>query len=196
MVSPSGLWHPREGGVGRWRWVFYPRALHAVGTRLLAVTTPVPQGSVPRVRRPPLSLGLSGRSCPLGVEGLPVRRKQVPPVAVLAGLLLLGKPPRGRSLLPIDRCGDLVLSWAGPKPRQTRDGHPWRMRPLFSLCPRAPPSPAPPRPAVVTAGARGGARRGWGWCGLRPDPALPPSCLAALAGPGSSDAADTLAGLS
>lgn len=132
---------------------------------------------------------------PWGSRGLPVRRKQVPPVAVLAGLLLLGKPPRGRSLLPIDRCGDLVLSWAGPKPRQTRDGRPRRMRPLFSFCPRAPPSPAPPRPAVV-AGARGGARRGWGWCGLRPDPGLPPSCLAALAGPGSSDAADTLAGLS
>ena len=97
---------------------------------------------------------------PRGSRGLPVRRKQVPPVAVLAGLLLLGKPPRGRSLLPIDRCGDLVLSWAGPKPRQTRDGRPRRMRPLFSFCPRAPPSPAPPRPAVV-AGARG-ARAGVG----------------------------------
>ena len=149
--------------MGRWRWVFYPRALHAVGTRPLAVTTPVSQGSVPRVRPPPLCLGLSGPSCPPppgGSRGLPVRRKQVPPVAVLAGLLLLGKPPRGRSLLPIDRCGDLVLSWAGPKPRQTRDGRPRRMRPLFSFCPRAPPSPAPPRPAVV-AGARG-ARAGVG----------------------------------
>ena len=67
--------------MGRWRWVFYPRALHAVGTRPLAVTTPVSQGSVPRVRRPPLCLGLSGRSCPPppGVEGLAGEAEAGPP---------------------------------------------------------------------------------------------------------------------
>lgn len=32
----------------------------------------------------------------------------------------------------------------GPKPRQARDGHSWRMRPLFSLCPRASVLSSPP----------------------------------------------------
>lgn len=50
--------------------------------------------------------------------------------------------PGGLSRCP-DRCGDVTFSRAGPKPRQTRDGHSWRMGPLFSLCP-AGPSPLPP----------------------------------------------------
>lgn len=80
-----------------------------------------------------------------------------------------------------DRCGDLVLSWAGPKPCQTRDGHSWWVGPLFSFCLRAPCSSFPP------VGGAGGCR------GVR-TPARPWPPVAV--GLGSADAADTLAGLS
>lgn len=46
--------------------------------------------------------------------------------------------PRPPCVFFSDRCGDVALSRAGPKPRRTRDGHSWRMGPLFSLRPRAP----------------------------------------------------------
>lgn len=138
-----------------------------------------------------LSLGLSGCSCPGVFEGVSVRpkknkTKQAPPrVAVLTGF----SPPRaplGACVLP-DRCGALALSRAGPKPRQTRDGRSWRMGPLFSFCPRAPRSPSPLPAVAVRWGVRGG-------CVQAPArPRLPVFCLTALAGPGSPDAADTLA---
>ena len=79
-----------------------------------------------------------------------MRLKQAPPLAVLAGLPLLGDPSRYAA----DRCGDAVLSRAGPKPCQTRDGRSWRTGPLFSLCPRAP-SPVLPRCEWRVGGGRG-----------------------------------------
>lgn len=79
-----------------------------------------------------------------------MRLKQAPPLAVLAGLPLLGGPSRYAA----DRCGDAVLSRAGPKPCQTRDGRSWRTGPLFSLCPRVP-SPVLPRCEWRVGGGRG-----------------------------------------
>src|SRR3712207_3056264 len=85
-----------------------------------------------------------------GGGGGSVRLKQAPPLAVLAGLPLLGGPSRYAA----DRCGDAVLSRAGPKPCQTRDGRSWRTGPLFSLCPRVP-SPVLPRCEWRVGGGRG-----------------------------------------
>lgn len=63
-------------------------------------------------------------------------RGQAPRLRLVA-VLVAPTSPGVLSRCP-DRCGDVTLSRAGPKPRQTRDGHSWRMGPLFSLCPRAP----------------------------------------------------------
>lgn len=57
-------------------------------------------------------------------------------------------------LFTTDRCGDFALSWAGPKPRQARDGHSWRMGPLFSSCPRVPRLSSLPVGGVWKAGVR------------------------------------------
>lgn len=82
-----------------------------------------------------------------------------------------GSPPSGPSpgVSFADRCGDLALSRAGPKPRQTRDGHSWRMGSLFSFCPRAL-SLLRLRPPWRCVGGAGGMT-----CRLRPDPAFPRS---------------------
>lgn len=82
------------------------------------------------------------------------RLKQAPPIAVLAAL----PSPVVSFPLCSDRCGDVALSRAGPKPRQTRDGHSWRMGPLFSLCLRAPRLSRPPDDGVWKAGVRNPAR--------------------------------------
>lgn len=84
--------------------------------------------------------------------------------------------------LPLaDRCGDVALSWAGPKPRRTRDGHSWRMGPLFSLRPRAP----------LLSYTRGGA---WKGRGAEPGPTPLPRPLpdGSWWGVWSPDAADPL----
>lgn len=87
--------------------------------------------------------------------GCAARLKQAPLIVVLAAL------PSPVASLPVvfsDRCGDVALSRAGPKPRQTRDGHSWRMGPLFSLCLRAPRLSRPPDGGVWKAGVRTPAR--------------------------------------
>lgn len=150
-----------QAGVG----ALPPCAPHC-GHLAAVVTTLVPQGSVPRVRRPP-SLG-----CPaalaLGMRGAGEAESRS-----LRLLSSPGFPPSGPPWAhSADRCGDLTLSRAGPKPRQTRDGHSWRMGPLFSFCPRAPCSSASSSSSARCGGA--GRARGEG-CGLRPDPALPRS---------------------
>ena len=91
--------------------------------------------------------------------------------------------PLGGFRFQFDRCGDLALSRAGPKPRRTRDGHSWRMRPLFSL-PLAGPSLLPAASVVVRG--RGGGR----------NPARPRGPASASRGDGGArglvDAADPL----
>lgn len=82
-----------------------------------------------------------------GVAEGPARQKAGS--SVVLSSLASPSPPQAvltcASLAPlIDRCGGCVLSWAGPKLRQARDGHSWRMGPLFSFCPRAPRFSAPP----------------------------------------------------
>lgn len=106
------------------------------------------------------------------------RLKQAPPIAVLAAL------PSPVAYFPScsDRCGDVALSRAGPKPRQTRDGHSWRMGPLFSLCLRAPRLSRPPDGGVWRAGVRNPAR----------PRSPPPPASRRRRGQGSPDAADTL----
>lgn len=106
------------------------------------------------------------------------RLKQAPPIAVLAAL----PSPVVSFPLCSDRCGDVALSRAGPKPRQTRDGHSWRMGPLFSLCLRAPRLSRPPDDGVWKAGVRNPAR----------PRSPPPPASRRWRGQGSPDAADTL----
>lgn len=119
---------------------------------------------------PAASLSRVGRRCV-------ARLKQAPPIVVLAAL-----PSRGLYPLCSDRCGDVALSRAGPKPRQTRDGHSWRMGPLFSLCLRAPRLSHPPDWRCVEGrGAESG-----------PTPSTPPPASRRRRGQGSPDAADTL----
>lgn len=118
----------------------------------------------------PPSRGSRRQPGPVG-RGCVARLKQAPPIAVLAAL----PSPVVSFPLCSDRCGDVALSRAGPKPRQTRDGHSWRMGPLFSLCLRAPRLSRPPDDGVWKAGVRNPAR-----------PRSPASCLTAPAGPGVS----------
>lgn len=111
--------------------------------------------------------------------GCVARLKQAPLIVVLAAL------PSPVASLPVvfsDRCGDVALSRAGPKPRQTRDGHSWRMGPLFSLCLRAPRLSRPPDGGVWKAGVRTPAR----------PRSPPPPASRRRRGQGSPDAADTL----
>lgn len=184
----SRLWrHLRslapEGGVGRRRGSSTPCAPRC-GHPAAVVTNPPSQGSVPRVRRSPLPLWVVRLPVPWERRGRGAGEAEAGPplVAVLAGRC--PQPPLTPGLPRVavtDRCGDLALSRAGPKPRQTRDGHSWWVGPLFSFCLRAPCSSFPP------VGGAGGCR------GVR-TPARPRPPVAA--GPGSADAADTLAGLS
>ena len=66
--------------------------------------------------------------------------------------------PAGAPLCRRDRCGSTALSWAGPKPRQARDGRSWRTGPIFSSCPRAPRLSTPPAGGAWKAGVRTPAR--------------------------------------
>lgn len=103
-------------------------------------------------RLPPRGALAASRALREGVCA--ARLKQAPLIAVLAAL------PSPVAYFPLcsDRCGDVALSRAGPKPRQTRDGHSWRMGPLFSLCLRAPRLSRPPDGGVWRAGVRNPAR--------------------------------------
>lgn len=103
-------------------------------------------GSVPRVRRSPvycrlpLSLGCGAGEAEAGS---------------VVTMVLAGSPaPWASPSLSTDRCGDSALSWAGPKPRQARDGRSWRTGPLFSSCPRASRLSSPPLGGVWKAGVR------------------------------------------
>lgn len=114
---------------------------------------------VPRVPRSAAGRRLSPRGALAASRALregmcAARLKQAPPIAVLAAL------PSPVAYFPLcsDRCGDVALSRAGPKPRQTRDGHSWRMGPLFSLCLRAPRFSRPPDGGVWRTGVRNPAR--------------------------------------
>ena len=115
--ATSGLQHPREvwaGGVGP-----LPRALHAVGTRLWPWLTPPFHSTRLRATCQAFSLG-----CPaalaLGSRGAGEAESRS-----LWSVSSPGVSPLGASLgtFLADRCGDVVFSWAGPKPRRTRDGH-------------------------------------------------------------------------
>lgn len=159
----SGLQHPRAawaGGVGP-----LPRALCAAGTRLW-LWQPLFRSTRLCAACQAFSLG-----CPavlaLGSRGAGEAQKQVLLVDVLAGCFPPLGPPWARFFA--DRCGDVAFSRAGPKPRQTRDGHSWRMGPCFSLCPRV------PRSSSSATRCRGWCRgKGCrGGCGLRPDSTFP-----------------------
>lgn len=102
-------------------------------------------GFMPRVRVRHSPLGLS--TAYSGRRG-PARLQRAPLVAVLAGSC----PPPSLHVLKLradcDRCGAVVLSWAGPKLLQTRDGRSWRTLPSLSFWP-AGPSFCLPHPWVV-----------------------------------------------
>ncbi len=147
-------------------WVFYPvrSPPQAPGG---GRHDPTPVGSVPRVRHSPP--GVVGRSPRRGLRSgwRLARLKQAPLVVVLAGPSPLGPPcPTwlARSLAHSlthspDRCGEVMLPRAGPKPRQTRDGdvHGERGFSSRSACgPLA--SPLPPVGGGGKAGVRTPAR--------------------------------------
>lgn len=174
-----------EGGVGggkrRWGTGGGRRGLLPLRA-FLSPSSPPPRRTGTRVAvmaARPRGRACVGRSLPRGARpsarprGGRVWRGQAPRLRLVA-VLVAPTSPGVLSRCP-DRCGDVTLSRAGPKPRQTRDGHSWRMGPLFSLCPRAPLLSCPPEGGV------------WGGegCGIRPDLACPASRLTALAGPGS-----------
>lgn len=79
------------------------------------------------------------------------------------GRLAGGSPPR--FLWPIDRCGDVALSRAGPKPRQPRDGHSLANGTALLALPAGPSPLLPPvrRRCVEGKG-----------CGTRPDLGVTP----------------------
>lgn len=154
-----------RGRRGQVAWVLYPvhSTLWAPGCGR-GNPRSVPQGSVPRVRRSPWVARLLlpwARGVPARLKAGPSGRLSSPGVSPLG--FLLGH-------VFADRCGDVAFSRAGSKPRQTRDGHSWRMGPLFSFCPWAPRSSS-----SSATRCRGGVLRGGcgGVCGLRPDSAFP-----------------------
>lgn len=166
-ADPSGLQHPRvaAGAVsgGRDARGEEGRVSLRAAPRASPVPSPAAQaerGSWSRWPGPACRAWQAFPSRGARLPRLPPRKAG----AARAGARLRRSPsssrlrPGGLSRCP-DRCGDVTLSRAGPKPRQTRDGHSWRMGPLFSLCP-AGPSPLPPagRRRVGRGGVRNPAR--------------------------------------
>lgn len=172
-----------RGRRGEAAWVFYP-----VRSPLWAPGRGRDKPTLARLRAAcqafPFSLVGCPAACSLGEVGEGGRRGGSRPSSGRCPRRAFPQPPLTPGLPRVavtDRCGDLALSRAGPKPCQTRDGHSWWVGPLFSFCLRAPCSSFPP------VGGAGGCR------GVR-TPARPRPPVAA--GLGSADAADTLAGLS
>lgn len=177
---------PGRAGRGREAWSARPCACLAVVAPpcFLAVPCPV---SVARERRcVVLWLTVAAAAAAAARVRCGASRPPALPLAVAARASVPRLPwpgPLGGFRFQFDRCGDLALSRAGPKPRRTRDGHSWRMRPLFSL-PLAGPSLLPAASVVVRG--RGGGR----------NPARPRGPASASRGDGGArglvDAADTL----
>ena len=175
---------PGRAGRGREAWSARPCACLAVVAPpcFLAVPCPV---SVARERRC-VVLWLTVAAAAAARVRCGASRPPALPLAVAARASVPRLPwpgPLGGFRFQFDRCGDLALSRAGPKPRRTRDGHSWRMRPLFSL-PLAGPSLLPAASVVVRG--RGGGR----------NPARPRGPASASRGDGGArglvDAADPL----